>query len=233
MRNFVRQNWAKLLVVAIAIIVLAYVFAEFPFRDWLTGQLERIESLGALGYLWFVVLYIILTIIWFPASVLTLGAGAVFGLWKGSLLVSIGATLGATAAFLVGRYLARGAIASRMAGNKRFLAIDEAVGKAGFRIVFLTRLSPVFPFVLLNYAFGLTKVRLRDYVMASLVGMIPGTVLYVYLGSLAGMAATGTLPATSGSRIFTGVGLLATLAVTWYVTRIARRALQEVEGLDA
>jgi uncharacterized membrane protein YdjX (TVP38/TMEM64 family) len=163
-----------------------------------------------------------------PGSVLTLGAGAVFGLVKGAVLVSVAATLGATAAFLVGRYLAREWVAGKVERYPRFAAIDRAVAREGWKIVGLTRLSPVFPFNVLNYAFGLTRVSLRDYFFASWIGMMPGTVMYVYVGSLAGdLAALG-----AGSRARTPVewtlyvvGLLATVAVTVYVTRLARAAL--------
>jgi uncharacterized membrane protein YdjX (TVP38/TMEM64 family) len=169
-------------------------------------------------------------VLFLPGWILTLGAGVVYGLTKGSILVSISATLGATAAFLVGRYLAREWVAARIEGNPRFRAIDEAVAREGWKIVLLTRLSPAFPFNLLNYAFGLTRVSLRHYALASWIGMMPGTLMYVYLGSLAGdLASVG---AGRGSRTpaewaLYAVGLLATVAVTVYVTRIARGALEK------
>ena len=165
---------------------------EFDPQGWLRNALQWIDSLGAVGAIAFILLYIIATVAFLPGSILTLGAGVVFGLVLGSFYVFIGATLGATAAFLVGRYLARGWVAKKIEGNQKFRAIDRAVGREGFKIVLLTRLSPIFPFNLLNYAYGLTGVSLRDYFIAS-VGMIPGTIMYVYLGSLAGsLAAVGT-----------------------------------------
>lgn len=172
----------------------------------------------------FILIYIFACVFFIPGSALTLGAGAVFGVIKGSIYVSIGSTLGATAAFLVGRYIARDWIARKIEKNEKFAAIDRAVGAEGWKIVGLTRLSPIFPFSLLNYAFGLTKVSLRDYVLASWIGMMPGTVMYVYLGSLArlGVEAQNATTAQTARKI---VGLLATVAVTVYVTRIARKAL--------
>jgi uncharacterized membrane protein YdjX (TVP38/TMEM64 family) len=164
------------------------------------------------------------TVLFIPGSALTLGAGALFGVAWGSLYVSVGSTLGATAAFLVGRYVARNAIAKKIEGNERFAAIDKAVANEGWKIVGLTRLSPVFPFALLNYGFGLTRVKLGDYMLASWIGMMPGTVMYVYLGSLA-KAATGERVRTTGEWALYGVGLLATVAVTIFVTRIAKQAL--------
>jgi uncharacterized membrane protein YdjX (TVP38/TMEM64 family) len=147
----------------------------------------------------------------------------------GSIYVFIGATLGAIAAFLAGRYVAREWVAQKIEENPKFRAIDRAVGREGFKIVLLTRLSPIFPFNLLNYAYGVTGVSLKDYAIAS-VGMIPGTIMYVYIGSLAGSIATiGT--ETSGANPIAQwairiVGFIATVAVTVYVTKIARKALE-------
>ncbi len=195
----------------------------------LRDALQWVASLGAVGAIAFIGIYILATVAFFPGSILTLGAGVVFGVVAGSLYVFVGATLGAAAAFLVGRYLARNWVTQKISGNDKFQAIDEAVGREGFKIVLLTRLSPVFPFNLLNYAYGLTRVSFKDYFLGS-VGMIPGTIMYVYIGSLAGSIATiGTetqptnLAAQWAIRI---IGFIATVAVTVYVTRIARKALE-------
>jgi len=197
-------------------------------QEWLRSILQWIDGLGAVGILAFIAIYIVATIAFLPGSILTLGAGVLFGVVQGFLFVFVGATLGATLAFAVGRYLARGWVAQKIAGNAKFRAIDEAVGREGFKIVLLTRLSPVFPFNLLNYAFGITNVSLRDYVLGC-IGMIPGTLLYVYLGSLAGsIARIGTTEPSLNPTIQWGIrilGLVATIAVTVYVTRIARKAL--------
>ena len=172
--------------------------------------------------------YVLATVAFVPGSVLTLGAGAIFGLGQGVVLVFIGATLGASAAFLVSRYVARTAIERRLARNPRFTAIDRAVEAEGRRIVFLLRLSPVFPFNLLNYALGLTRIRFRDFLVASL-GMLPGTELYVYygkvLGDVAHLAGGPRMEKGSGYYVILVLGLLATVAVTTIIARIARRAL--------
>jgi uncharacterized membrane protein YdjX (TVP38/TMEM64 family) len=191
-------------------------------------SLDWIQSLGPWGPAMFAALYVLATVLFLPGSILTLGAGVVFGVLKGAILVSISATLGATAAFFVGRYIARGWVSRQIEGNATFKAIDEAVGREGWKIVGLTRLSPVFPFNLLNYAFGVTRVAPRDYILASWIGMMPGTLMYVYIGSLAGSLAT--LGAEQRARTpaewtLYVVGLLATVAVTVYVTRIARATL--------
>jgi uncharacterized membrane protein YdjX (TVP38/TMEM64 family) len=203
---------------------------EFNPQQWLRNALQWIDNLGAVGGIAFILLYIIATVAFLPGSILTLGAGVVFGLILGSFYVFIGATLGATAAFLVGRYLARDWVAKKIEGNPKFQAIDGAVGREGFKIVLLTRLSPIFPFNLLNYAYGVTGVSLRDYFIAS-IGMIPGTMMYVYLGSLAGsLAAVGTEAQPDNPVVdwtIRIVGFIATVAVTLYVTKIARKALEE------
>ncbi len=219
------SKWEWLL----GLLVLVSVVATLPFlpvQDQLKRVLDWINGLGPLGPLLFIVIYIIATVLLIPGSVLTLGAGAVFGVIKGSIYVSIAATLGATAAFLVGRYFARAWVAQKIAANPRFTAIDQAVASEGWKIVGLTRLSPVFPFTLLNYAFGLTRVSLRDYVLASWIGMLPGTILYVYLGSLA-QAGAGTKSRTPQQWALYGIGLAATIAVTVLITRIAQKALKQ------
>jgi uncharacterized membrane protein YdjX (TVP38/TMEM64 family) len=216
-----RWKWV-LYVIAGIFIVLA--LKLFHVQDLLKAALDWIGKLGPWGPVIFVGLYIVATVLFVPGSVLTLGAGAVFGVVFGSVCVSISATLGATASFLVGRYLARDGIARKIDKYEKFAAINRAVADEGWKIVLLTRLSPVFPFTLLNYAFGLTQVRLSHYVLASWIGMMPGTVMYVYLGSLVNVSA-GHRQRTTGEWILYGVGLLATVVVTVFVTRLARKAL--------
>jgi uncharacterized membrane protein YdjX (TVP38/TMEM64 family) len=212
----------KIFVAVIAVAVVAALFT-FDVRALLRDALAGLESLGPWGPVIFVLLYVVAAVLFVPGSALTLGAGALFGVGLGSVLVSIGATLGATAAFLVGRYLARDWVAKKIEGNAAFAAIDRAVASEGWKIVGLTRLSPAFPFTLLNYAFGLTRVSLRDYILASWIGMMPGTVMYVYLGSLA--RAAGERHRTPAEWSLYGVGLVATIVVTIFVTRLARAAL--------
>lgn len=202
----------------------------------LYAVLQWVKDLGIGGGFAFIAIYSAATVLFVPGSLLTLGAGIVFGVVFGSIYVFIGATIGAIAAFLVGRYLARAWVSQKIADNPKFAAIDQAVARAGFKIVLLTRLSPVFPFNLLNYAFGITGVSLQDYALGS-IGMIPGTVMYVYLGSLAGdLARLGTVEQPMATTVQWGmriVGLMATVVVTLYVTWIARRALAaEVKDLE-
>src|SRR5712692_7285315 len=216
-----RWRWVLYATAGIAILLAA---KYFHVQDLLKAALDWIGKLGPWGPVIFVGIYIVATVFFIPGSVLTVGAGAAFGVVLGSVCVSISATLGATAAFLVGRYLARDAVARKVERNEKFATIDRAVAAEGWKIVFLTRLSPVFPFTLLNYAFGLTRVRLSHYALASWIGMMPGTVMYVYLGSLVNIGA-GHRQRTTGEWVLYGVGLLATIVVTVFVTRLARKAL--------
>src|ERR1051326_6173179 len=219
----------KWLLYAVAAATLVRVVKYLHVQSLLKSALEWICKLGPWGPAIFVGIYIVARVFFIPGSVLTLGAGAVFGVALGSVCVSISATLGATAAFLVGRYLARDAIARKIATNEKFAAIDLAVADEGWKIVLLTRLSPAFPFTLLNYAFGLTRVKLSHYVLASLLGMIPGTVMYVYLGSLVNVGA-GHRQRTTGEWVLYGVGLLATVTVTVFVKRPRKKALAKKIG---
>jgi len=208
----------------------AVILSEFNPKQWLLNALQWVESLGLVGGLAFMAIYIIATVAFLPGSILTLGAGVVFGILLGSVYVFIGANLGAIAAFLVGRYLARNWVSQKIAGNEKFAAIDQAIAQEGFKIALLTRLSPVFPFNLLNYAFGITGVSLPDYILGS-IGMIPGTIMYVYLGEIAGdIAKIGSENQPTNSTIQWAIriiGLIATVAVTVYITRMARQALAE------
>lgn len=199
-------------------------------QQLLVSLLDWIDGLGAIGAIVFVLAYIVITVAFLPASVITLGAGFVFGVIQGSILVFIGAMLGATAAFLIGRFLARDWIAKKVADNRFFSALDGAIADEGLKLVFLIRLSPAFPFNLLNYALGLTKVTLKDYVLGT-TGIIPGTIMYVYLGSLVGdLAMLGTGEAPSNPIISWIIRILifvTIVAITLYITKIARRALRE------
>ena len=207
----------------------------FNPQIWLKNALEWINNQGPVGGIAFMLLYIVAAVAFLPGSILTLGAGVVFGVFLGSLYVFIGATIGAIAAFLVGRYVARGWVAKKIAGNQKFAAVDNAVGREGLKIVLLTRLSPVFPFNLLNYAYGVTGVSLKDYILGT-IGILPGTIMYVYIGSLAGNIATiGTGEQPSNPTVVWAIriiGFIATVAVTLYVTKVARKALEESTSIS-
>jgi uncharacterized membrane protein YdjX (TVP38/TMEM64 family) len=220
----------KMLIFIAVILALIGAAKYFHIQELFRRALEGIASLGAWGPILYIAIYILGCLLFFPGSVLTLSGAALFGFIQGAILVSISATLGATCAFLVGRHLARDWVAKKIQANEKFKAIDEAVAREGWKIVILTRLSPVFPFNLQNYAYGLTQVSLRDYFFASWLGMLPGTILYVYIGSLAGEVAQiggGGKARTPAEWAFLLVGLAATVGVTVYITRIARAALKK------
>ena len=194
---------------------------------------EWVDGLGFWGPAVFIAGYVVTTIAFIPGAVMTLVAGAVFGLPRATVYVLTGATLGSAVAFLISRHLARDSVAARVAGNARFAAIDRAVGEQGFKMVLLMRLSPVFPYNLLNYSLGLTTVRFTDYVLAS-IGMLPGTLLYAYYGVLAGDVArlAGGTAVERGPAYYAVLvlGLIATIAVSTLVTHAARRALHDATG---
>ena len=173
---------------AIFLLVLAALAAAvilLPVREWLGGGSPWIDDHRRIAWLIYIALYVVATVCLLPGLILTISAGAIFGLPAGVALASVGSLLGATAAFFVGRTFARDWIGQKIAAWPRFRALDRALGARGFWIVLLTRLSPLFPFNLLNYAYGISSVRPRDYVLASWIGMFPATVLYVYAGSAA------------------------------------------------
>jgi uncharacterized membrane protein YdjX (TVP38/TMEM64 family) len=221
------KTLAKIAVLLVALVVLVLVGREAP------GQLPRftawVASLGAWGPLAFVAGYSIAPVIFAPAFLLTIAAGAIFGFVKGVVFVMIGATIGATLAFLTGRYLARQFVEGLLRREPRLQIIDRAVERHGFRLVALLRMSPAVPFVLLNYALGLSRIKLVDYVLAS-IGMLPVVAMYVYTGKVAGDLATlasGTAQPRGTLYYATiGLGFVSTVAVTIYVTRIARQAIE-------
>ncbi|MEG4394757.1 TVP38/TMEM64 family protein [Microcoleus sp. BROC3] len=217
------------LLLALLIVATRYAYVQ----DVLRSLLMQIEDLGWWGPVAFIATYNLATVLFVPGSLLTLGGGAIFGLWWGSVYVFAASILGAVFAFAIGRYLCRDRVVKYMESHPKFKALDRAVSQQGLKIVFLTRLCPLFPFNLLNYALGITQVSLKDYVLGSF-GMIPGTIMYVYSGSLVGkVAAIGTetvytSPQDSAVKwLINVISFLATVAVTVFITRIASKVLKE------
>ncbi|MFA6955199.1 MAG: TVP38/TMEM64 family protein [Thermoanaerobaculia bacterium] len=216
--------------VAVAVIVaLVVVIRLLPTDEWLRALQEYVRSLGAVGWVVYALVYALCCVLFVPASLLTLGAGAIFGLVEGTIVVVIGATLGAVASFLLARTVMRSRIEAMTASNPKFRALDRAIGKEGAKIVLLIRLAPVFPFTYINYAFGLTGVRTLPYTLATLFGIIPATFAFVYLGSSGAAAATGTTDTTR--TIINIAGALLALLATIFVARVATRAIRRA-GLD-
>ena len=218
--NPLKEKWFWGCLIVIGIILCQI---QFDLIQTIPKIIQWIESLGIIGMSLFVLVYILACIFLIPGSPLTVGAGAVFGFWTGLILVSVGSTLGAVAAFLISRYLASGFIEKKIDKSHKFSAMDMAIKREGWKIIFLARLSPIIPFFLLNYALGLTKIRLRTYIISSWAGMIPGTVLYTYIGSLGKTILT--TEKSLADWVILGAGLIATVSVTLIISKIAKRSL--------
>jgi uncharacterized membrane protein YdjX (TVP38/TMEM64 family) len=211
------------------LVALGVAALVLPVREWLTPTLDWIAANRGVAWAVYVVAYVAAAVLLVPGSILTLAAGFLFGLPLGVALVSTGSVLGAIMAFLVGRFFTRAWVAERIGHRPRFRALDAATHRNGFVIVLLARLSPLIPYNLLNYAFAITAVRLRDYALATWIGMLPATVLYVYVGTLTSDLASLGAGQIRGfaSRTLLIAGFVATAVLTVLITRAASRALNE------
>ena len=196
--------------------------------NWLREFQAWVAHLGALGYVVYTLGYGVIGV-FFPASILTLGAGALFGVVGGTIVVVIGATIAATLAFLLARTVLRKRVETMVAKNPKFRAVDRAIAHEGPKIVVLVRLSAIFPFLFVNYAFGLTGIRTGEYVVATLIGILPGVIAFVSLGAAGAAAAT----ADKTKMIFLIGGAVIALAASIYVGRVAKRALLDDQLEDA
>ena len=223
-----RPPWVKLLVAAALVAAVLGAGRLLPFREGIDAFGRWITDLGPAGYALFIAAYALVTVLLMPAVLVMIAGGYFFGLWMGVVLVSAGATLGAALAFLIARHLARERVERYAAKTPRYAAIDAAVGKKGWPIVFLLRLSPLVPFVVSNYFYGLTALRFWPYVLASWVGMIPLQFLYVSFGVAAREATVPSEgPAAAWKWTLLAVGALVTLAATVYAGKVVREALAE------
>lgn len=209
------------------VVALLVAWRLLPVDDWVLGLQHTVARMGVLGGVVFALIYVVAALLLVPGAVLTIAAGVVFGVVWGTLLVSAASTVAAAAAFLIARYLARARVEKMARRHEKFAAIDRAIREKGWKVVALLRLSPVVPFSLSNYLYGLTAVGFWRYLFASWAAMLPGTVLYVSLGA-AGRAAVGA-GKDPGRGPWEGAllaaGLVATIVVTVILTRAARREL--------
>ena len=237
MRNEKKGAVTRLIALTVIVIALFLAMKFLPVQHWLRSFNDWVGQMGLAGIFIFIAVYAAATVLLAPGVILTIGAGFAFGLWKGFLAVSAGATLGASLAFLVARFVARDKIEAMARRNTKFQRIDNAIGKQGAKLVFLLRLSPVIPFNLSNYFYGLTAVKFWPYVRASWIGMMPGTFLYVYIGTAgkAAVAAAGGEAVKHGWQYWTfmSIGLVATIVVTIWVTKIARDALKKTADVKS
>jgi uncharacterized membrane protein YdjX (TVP38/TMEM64 family) len=197
-----------------------------PIGAWLQGFGEWISGLGTIGGVLYGVFYVIAALLFVPGLPLTLGAGYLFGFLWGTILVSVASTAAAGLAFLIARHLARPSVEKLARKNPKFDAIDRAIAKTGWKVVALLRLSPLIPFSLSNYLYGLTAVRLGPYLLASWIAMLPATFLYVSLGA-AGHSLGQGRARSPWEWVLLGLGVAATVAVTILLTRLARKELQK------
>ena len=225
------RAWTRIFLAVLVVAALLFAGRLLPFREGLDAFGNWIQGLGPAGDALFIAAYALVTVLMLPAVLVMIAGGYFFGLVKGVLLVSAGATLGAALAFLIARHLARARVERYAAGNARYAAIDAAVGKKGWPIVFLLRLSPLVPFVVSNYFYGLTAIRFWPYVLASWIGMIPLQFLYVSFGVAGREAALPSEgPAAAWKWTLLAVGALVTVAATVYAGKVVREALAESEG---
>lgn len=223
-----KSGWWKPVVLVAALIVVFILARVFGIGDKLGEVRGWIEGLGPWGPVAFIFLYATATVAALPGSALTVAAGALFGSVVGVVVVSVASTLGASLAFLVGRYFARDAIANWLSTKETFQKLDRMTEEHGATIVALTRLAPIFPFNLLNYGFGLTKVRFRTYVFWSWLCMLPGTILFV-------VGADAVFSGISEGKVpWTLVGVVAVMfAVLTVIVRYARQRLNDKEEVKA
>jgi len=234
-RTFLERRAGLVRGLSILLIVLGIflIMGSLPIDVAVSKMEAWLEGLGILGPIVFGLIYVVATIFMLPGSALTLAAGAIFGLIDGTVIVSISSTTGAALALLTSRYLARDRISKRFASDAKFTAIDRALETGGWKIVAMLRLSPAVPFNLQNYLYGLTKIPFWTAVLTSWIAMLPGTILYVYLGYIAKTAAeaSGEGGPNSGKLAATIIGLVATVAVTIYITKLAKRELAKQTGI--
>jgi len=222
------KEYGKPIVFALVLIAFSAVAAAFPVRDWIRALANWMEQLGPAGVAVFIGIYAIATVLLFPGWIFTVTAGLIFGVVGGTAAALSGATLGAALAFLVARYLVRDSIQKFAKSYPRFQAIDQAIGENGWKIVGLLRLNPLIPFNISNYFYGITAIPFWQYVLVSVIGMLPGALLYAYLGAFGKATIGAGSPPSIGRYLLLGIGLAATVAVTIIISRLARNALKNL-----
>jgi len=229
--SWIKKYW-KWIAFALVLIALSAATAVLPVKDWVKAFSDWVATLGALGVVLFIGVYSLATVFFLPGWIFTVAAGLVFGVAGGTAVALSGAIIGSALAFLCGRYLVRKRVEAATKGSRKFTAIDKAIGEQGWKIVGLLRLSPIIPFNLSNYFYGVTAVRFWPYVFASAVGMLPGTLLYAYLGA-AGKAGLGGEGGQSPLKwVFLTIGLTATIVVTIIISRTAKKALEKTGAAE-
>ncbi len=230
--NWLKKYW-KWIALAAVLIALSTATAFLPVKEWVKAFSDYVQTLGAWGVVLFIAVYALGTVLFLPGWIFTVAAGLIYGVIGGTAVALAGAIIGATLAFLCGRYLVRERVKAATKGNKKFAAIDTAIGDQGWKIVGLLRLSPLIPFNLSNYFYGVTAVGFLPYLLASAIGMLPGTLLYAYLGGAGKAGLTGGGGGSPLKYVLLGLGLVATIAVTIIVSRAAKKALAKTGATKA
>lgn len=217
----VRKNAFRIVGGVVVLAALAVAMRMLPVALWIEQFKGWVQEVGPIGYVLYVLAYMICCVFFIPAIALTLGAGAIFGFAKGAAVVIVGATLGATAAFLLARTVMRHRIESMTSNNAKFRALDRAITREGMKIMWLVRLSGFPPFTWVNYAFGLTGIRLGPYILTTFFGIIPGTLAFTYAGAAGAAAVTG-----SGNRIALIATAAGAILVSVFIARVALKAIK-------
>ncbi|HEX8254937.1 MAG TPA: TVP38/TMEM64 family protein [Thermoanaerobaculia bacterium] len=220
------MRYLKILLAIAVVIAFAIVVRTLPVAAWLEAFKAWVQGQGAVGYVAYVLVYAVCCVLLVPALALTLGAGAIFGFAAGAVVNIIGATIGATIAFLLARGVLRRRVERMTSGHVKFRALDRAITREGTKIMWLVRLSGFPPFTWVNYAFGLTGISLGPYVLTTFFGIIPGSLAFTYAGAAGAAALTG-----SGNRIILIVTAIGAVIVSAFVARIAMRAIKRA-GVD-
>ncbi len=223
----------KLIVAILVVITLSILTVVLPVKEWIREFIDWVQQLGPAGVVIFIIAYALATVLFLPGWIFTVSAGLIYGIVAGTAIALTGAVIGASLAFLVARYLLRQNIEELTKKNPRFRAIDDAIGKNGWKIIGLLRLSPLIPFNLSNYFYGITAIPFWQYVLVSAVGMLPGTLLYAYLGAIGRAGVSGSAAShNKWQYVLLAIGLIATVAVTILVSRIAKNALKKSGAVD-
>ncbi|HUP46555.1 MAG TPA: TVP38/TMEM64 family protein [Thermoanaerobaculia bacterium] len=215
------RRWVKVVAALLVLATLLIAIRTLPVADWLEQFKTAVQSLGPAGYVLYVLVYAVCCVFLIPASALTLGAGAIFGFGAGSVVVIIGATLGASAAFLLARTVLRRRVEAMTASNERLAAVDRAIAREGTKVMLLMRLSGFPPFTWINYALGLTGVSFRSYAATTFFGIIPGVLAFTWAGAAGAAALSGR-----GNRLALIVTAVGAILVSAYIARLATRAIR-------
>jgi len=217
----VRSNVIKVIAAVVVLAGLVILFRILPVAVWLRDFQAYVRGLGAMGYVLYVIVYAICAAALIPASLLTVGAGAIFGVVAGTIVNIVGATLGAMLAFVLARTVLRHRVETMLERKPKLAAVDRAIAREGTKLLVLCRISGFPPFTWANYAFGVTAVRPMPYFLATLFGIIPGTFAYTYAGAAGAAVASG-----SGNRIGLIVTAVGIVLVSAYVAHIATSAIR-------